>query len=148
NRWTTEVQPVLIRANAANLDDLTAMVAGNLQRSNEIAEKERVASQLDQRVADQPDWAGALAQRRAELDAAEELLKGIERKAVERAASQQAVRAPAELDNRLVAIRNERRVLATVQTTLSVELATAKSKVEESQRSLTAARETLAKASS
>jgi hypothetical protein len=147
-RWTREVQPVLIRANAANLEELAALVAINLQRSNEIAEKERAASQLDQRVADQPDWAGTLAQRRPELAAAEEFLKGIDQKAVERAASQLAVRDPAELENRLVAVRNEHGALAAGQTTLSVELAKAKSKVEETRRSLRAARESLTKASS
>lgn len=147
-RWTTEVQPVLSRANAANLEELATMVAVKLQRSNEIQEKERIASQLDQRVADQPDWAGALAQRRTELAAAEEFLKGIDLKAVEQAATRLAVRDPAELENRLIGVRNERTTVVATQTTLSVELAKAKSKFEETQRSLTAARETLAKASS
>jgi hypothetical protein len=147
-RWTTEAQPALIQANAANLEQLAAMVAVNLQRSNEIAEKEQIASQLDQRVADQPDWAGTLAQRRIELAAAEEFLKGVDRKAVERAASQLAFRDPAEVENRLVAVRDERVKLAVAQTTLNVELAKAKTKAEETQRSLTAARENLAKASS
>jgi len=147
-RWTSEAQPVLIQANAADLEELAAMVAVNLQRSNELGEKERIASQLDQRVADQPDWAGTVAQRRLELAAAEEFLKGVDRKAVERTASQLAVRDPAELENRLVSVRNERGTLAAAQTTLSVELAKAKSKVEETQRSLRAARETFAKASS
>src|SRR5262249_14728223 len=77
-RWTAEVQPVLVRANATNLGELAAMVAANLQRSYEIAEKERLASQLDQRVADQPDWTGTLAKRRPQLAAAEEFLKGID----------------------------------------------------------------------
>src|SRR5262249_44332371 len=125
-----------------------AMVAVNLQRSNEIAEKERIASQLDQRAADQPDWAGTLAQRRLEFAMAEEFLKGVDRKAVERAASQLAVRDPAELENKLVAVRNERVKHAAAQATLNVELAKAKAKAEETQRSLTAARETFAKASS
>jgi hypothetical protein len=147
-RWASEAQPVLIRANAPNLEKLAAMVAVSLQRYAEIEEKERIASQLDQRVADQPDWAGALAQRRLELAAAEEFLKGVDRKAVERAASQLAVRDPAALENRLVTVRDERVALAAAQTPLSMELAETRSKVEATQRSLTAARDNFAKAGS
>lgn len=147
-RWATEAQPVLTRAKAANLEELAAMIAVSLQRSSEIGEKERIASQLDQRVADQPDWAGMLAERRLELAAAEESLRGFDRRVVEGAASQLAFRDHAEIDTRLVALRNERVKVAAAQGTLNVELAKAKAKTEETQRSLTAARENLAKASS
>lgn len=147
-RWTAEAQPILTRAKAANLEELAAIVAVALQRSNEIAEKEQIASQLDQRVADQPDWAATLAERRRELTAAEEALGGIDRKSVEGAATRLALRDHTEIDKRLVVLRNERVKLAANQGTMTSELARANAKVEETQRSLTAARQTFAKASS
>jgi DNA repair exonuclease SbcCD ATPase subunit len=147
-RWLAEAEPALERANAVNLDHLGRMLADAALRTQEIQEARRAAEQLEQRIADQPDWTTLAAARRKELAAAEAALGQTDRVAAEALARQLRIADAATADARLEAHRAERNKLTDAAGKLDGEFAAAKARVEEMQKTLAAAREQLAAAQS
>jgi hypothetical protein len=147
-RWLEEAEPALERANAVNLDHLGRMVTHAAERQQEIQEARRAASQLDQRIADQPDWAGLRRERQEELEAAESALARADRNAAESLAGQLSISDLTGAEERLEAHRAGRGKLAVAERKADGELAAASASSAESQKSLAAAREMLVSASS
>jgi DNA repair exonuclease SbcCD ATPase subunit len=147
-RWLEEAEPAIERANAVNLDHLGRMVTDAADRHQKIQEARHAASQLDQRIADQPDWAGLMRERMKELEAAESALPHADRNAAELLAGQLDISDLAGAEGRLERHRAGRGRLADAERKADGELATASASSVESQKSLAAARELLAVASS
>ncbi len=147
-RWLAEAEPALERANAVTLDHLAHLAAGAAQQLQEIAEACRAAAQLDQRVADQPDWAGLRAERQRELTAAEDVLGTADRRALERSAGKLGMQGAADAEARLEALRAERGKLAEAERKLEGERATATARSAEKRNTLAAASEEMLKAQS
>jgi DNA repair exonuclease SbcCD ATPase subunit len=145
-RWLNEAEPALERAKAVNLDHLARMAAGAAVREQEIQELLRDAGQLDQRIADQPDWAGLRRERTEQLAAAESALAEVDRNAIEASAGQFRIADAAAAEARLTAHRAGRGKLLEAERTLSGEFASANASLSEKQKSLSAARELLASA--
>jgi chromosome segregation ATPase len=149
DRWLAEAQPVLTLAKVATLDELVHMVASVAQCSNEIQEAGRAASQLEQRVADQPDWEGALEQRRLELASADEALRSSDRRELEAAARQLGINvSDAEVAKRLTLVQSERVKFAEAEKKLNDHFIAANVKSLEMQKALAAARDDLLRAQS
>ena len=148
-RWGEELQPVLVRAKVATLEELVHIVTSAEQLSNEIREADRAASQLEQRAADQPDWAGVLAQRQLKLASANEALGSTDRRELEETARQLGFNLSATaLDRRLTLLRDERLKSSDAEGTLNGNLIAARAKSLETQKSLTTASDDLRKAQS
>ena len=147
-RWLEEVEPALERAKAVNLDHLGRMVTDAAERQQEIQEARRAASQLDQRIADQPDWAGLRRERQEDLETAESALAHADRNAAELLAGQLGVSDLAGAEGRLEEHRAGRGKLADAERKADGELAAVRASNVESQKSLASARELLASASS
>ncbi|HLK65075.1 MAG TPA: AAA family ATPase [Bryobacteraceae bacterium] len=143
-RWLAEVEPALERANAVNLDHLGRMVADAALRVQEVQEARRAAAQLDQRVADQPDWAGQRTQRQQEFAASEAALGQIDRAAAKAMARQLRIADLPAADVQLEKLRQEREKLITSERKLDSDVATANARHIEKQKTLAAAREELA----
>jgi hypothetical protein len=147
DRWRAEAQPVLSLAGVATFDELVPIVASVEQQSIEIQEANRAASQLEQRAADQPDWAGALAQRKLDLASADEALGSTNRQGLEVAARQLGINFNVlEVDKQLILLRGERVTLVEVERKLNGDLIAASAKSLEMQKSVTAASDDLRKA--
>ncbi len=140
-RWLAEAEPALERANAVNLDHLGRLVAEAELRAQDVVDTRRAADQLEQRVADQPDWAGLRTERRKELAAAEAALGQADRAAAEAMARELRIGDLAAAEKRLEAQRAERSKLVDAERKLDGELATASARGAEKQKTLVTARE-------
>ena len=147
-RWLDEVEPALERANAVTLDHLGRMVAEAAQRSQEVQEARRAAGQLEQRAADQPDWAGQQRQRKQELASAEAALGQADRAATEKLARELRVADLGAAEKRLETLRVETGKLVEASRKLDSELAAANALSVEKQKALAASREALLAAQS
>jgi hypothetical protein len=147
-RWLADAEPALERANAVTLDHLARMAADAALRTQEIVEARRAAAQLEQRVADQPDWAGLRAERQRELAAAEEALGDADRSVPERSARQLKIYDLADAEARLEALRGEGARLADTARKLEGELSAANARSVEKRNTLGAAGQDLLKAQS
>jgi hypothetical protein len=86
-RWSMEAEPALAEAGVNSLDELALVVSDAAQRTANRHAAVREAAQLEQRIADQPDWASLLPQRQQDLAAADAALGGEDRaKLAQRAA--------------------------------------------------------------
>ncbi len=83
--WAVDAGPAMKAAGAATLEDLGRMVSEAAARATEIRAARQEAAQLEQRAADQADWAGLLAEGRNELAAVEAELEGADRPKLEKA---------------------------------------------------------------
>jgi hypothetical protein len=119
------------------------MVAEATQRSQQIQESRRAAAQLEQRVADQPDWAGLRTQCQHELETAEAVLGQADRTATEVMARQLGIVDLAIAESLLEVQRAERGKLVEADRKLEGELAAARIRSVENQKTLAAAREQL-----
>lgn len=78
-RWAAEAEPMLQQAGVTDIEALAALCADAVRRRGEIDAALREASQLEQRIADQPDWSRLLAERQKQYDAAEKAIAGLDR---------------------------------------------------------------------
>jgi DNA repair exonuclease SbcCD ATPase subunit len=142
-RWLAEVEPALERANAVTLEHLSRMAADAAQRTQEIQEARRNAAQLEQRAADQPDWAAQRAQRQQELTVAEAALGQSDRASAEAMARKLRIADIAVAEGHLEKLRAERDKLLESQRKLEAELAGAKAHRDAKHSALSAARQEL-----
>lgn len=142
-RWLAEVEPALERANAVNLDHLGRMLGDAKVRSQEIEEARRAAAQLEQRVGDQPDWAGLRAQRQKELATAEAAVGIVDRAATDATARRLRIGDLTAAETLMEALRIERSQLIDADRKLDSELAAVNARRVEKQKTLAAAREEL-----
>jgi len=147
-RWLAEAEPALERANAVNLDHLARLAADAAQRSQMAVEARRAAAQLEERMADQPDWASLRVQREREVAAAEETLRPASLSALERAARKLSLKQLSDAEARLEALRLELAKLAEAERKLEGELAAANARSAEKRNTLAGAIEEMGKAQS
>ena len=120
-RWAAEAEPVLAAAGVASLEDLARLSAEAAQRARQIHEARNAAAQLEQRIADQPDWSGLRTQRERDLAAAEQALDAVDRPALEKLARKLAIAKPADADSQLEQLRAKRAGLNTAERQLEGE---------------------------
>ncbi len=106
-RWAAEVEPVLLRAGAVNVAGLARKMEESAERVRRSREALTEAAQLEQRAADQPDWAGLHHQRQAELAVTAELIRGFDEAALEKLARGQRISNAADTSKRLTALQAE-----------------------------------------
>jgi DNA repair exonuclease SbcCD ATPase subunit len=135
------VEPAFERAKAVNLGHLARLVTDAAGRQEEIQEAHRAAAQLEQRIADQPDWAGTRRQCQEELTTAEAALEQADRAAAESLAAQLQIADVTAAEVRLETHRSGRGKLADAQRKVEGELAAANAGSVEKQKSLASGRE-------
>ncbi len=134
-RWAEEAKPVLQEAGVATIEELVRVAEEASERANAIDAALRDAAQLDQRIADQPDWATVLAQRRQVFQAAEQALMGADPAKLERAARK--LRAgTASIEQRLEAVRGKIEQLAEDARQVDSEVAAENARAAEKQKAL------------
>jgi hypothetical protein len=146
NQWVAEGEPVLQRAGAANVDELARINAGAAKLAQEAAEARRAAEQLEQRIADQRDWASLLASRNSELLAAEESLGKADPLALEKAARNLRVVDRADAEKRIDPERTERSKLEEIERNTDGDLTGARATSTEKNKALVSARDELVRA--
>ena len=139
-RWAAEVEPILLRAGAVNVAGLARKMEESAERVRRGKEALTEAAQLEQRAADQPDWAAVLQQRQAELAAAVELLRGADEAALDKLARSQRISNAAEASKRLAALQADVAKRAESERKLSEDLARAVAARQANQDSLASAR--------
>jgi len=134
--WATEAGPALQAAGAAALEDLARMVSEVAARDTEIRSARQEAAQLDQRAADQSDWAGLLVEGQRELAAVEVELVGADRAKLEKAAAKLGIKTASEIDKRSVALRESLERIAKEEKPLDSEVSAANTRTIERQKAL------------
>jgi hypothetical protein len=147
-RWIAEAEPALKQAEVATLDALAQIAHDAAQRSQAIQEARQAAAQLEQRVADQPDWEGLLEVHQRELAAAEVALEQADRLKVESLASEFGISDAAEAENRLDLHQAERANIVEVEQKLNGELIAENARIGDKEKALGKAREELVRAQS
>jgi AAA domain len=148
DHWLAQVEPLLKRLGAATLDDLVRMASDATQRSQEIRDVLRAVAQLEQRVADQRDWSGVLADRQQELVAAGEGLIMASPEALDAAAVKLGISDLADAASQLDVLRTERARLNETERKLEGELSAANATSVEKEKSLAMLHEELLQAES
>ncbi len=147
-RWLAEGEPALAKADAASLDDLARMMEERADRDRRVKDALNEAAQLEQRVADQQDWARLRDQRQAELSAAERALAGVDESAVEKLARKLRIANKADADKRVTSLRAETAKRNAEERRLSDEAARGEAARQAHEAALTPARQELADAQS
>jgi len=142
-RWASEVEPVLTRLGAANIDGLIRLSNESSDRSREIEGLSSEVSQLEQRIADQRDWSGSLAQYRTSLAEAEDALGAGSVDALEGAISRLGIKDLAETESRSAKLRTELDRLRETERKIETELNTAEATIAEKQKVVAQLREEL-----
>ncbi|MGO4881729.1 MAG: AAA family ATPase [Bryobacteraceae bacterium] len=139
-RWAAEGEPALQKADVASIEELSRLVNDTDQRRAEIETALREAAQLEQRIADQPDWGSLLAERQRQLTATEKELTGADHSKLEKAARKLRAKDAADIETRLDALRRELDALAKDETQKESNLSAAKALVVEKQKGVDEAR--------
>jgi len=147
-QWSTDAEPVLKRAEVASLDALAKLTHDAEQRSHAIQEARQAAAQLEQRVADQPDWAGRLAMHQRERAAAEASLEHENRLNLDNLARKFGISEIGEAQRRLDLHHVEHSNVVELEKKLNDELIAAKARVGDKRNAMTGAREELLRAES
>ena len=134
--WAIEAGPALQAAGAATLEDLGRMVGEAAARDTEIRSARQEAAQLEQRAADQADWAGLLAEGQREVAAAEVELVGSDRAKLEKAAAKLEIKAASDIDKRSTALRESLERIAREEKPLDSEVSAANTRTVERQKAL------------
>jgi hypothetical protein len=142
-RWLTEATPVLQQAGVATLEELASLASDVAKRSQDLQAAHRVADQLDQRVADQRDWAALRADHQRELAAAEDSLGPADRETLDATARRLGIADAAGCGAQLELIRTERTKLVETETNLVAQLTTANATNIEKQNTLATVRKEL-----
>jgi hypothetical protein len=104
-RWAAEAAPLLREAGAGSIEELGRMAEDSAKHSLEVQQTIGEAVQLEQRMADQPQWAKLLPERQAALKTAEKALTGEAPSKIEKTARKLRIRDTAEADKRIEALR-------------------------------------------
>lgn len=134
-RWTEEAKPLLQEARVDTIEKLVRLAEEVSQRANAIEAALRDATQLDQRIADQPDWAAVLVQHQQVFQAAEKALMGADPAKLERAACK--LRADiASIEQRLETLRGKIAQLAADASQVDSKVAAEDARAAEKQKAL------------
>ena len=147
-RWLNEAEPLLKSASVATLDGFAKIFNDTTRRSREIQEARSAATQLEQRMTDQPDWASLRAEREHQLATAEQALGDAERARLEKAARKLEIDDAAETEKRLELLRTKHSGLLETGNKLNRDLAAANAGAIEKQKTLDVARNELMRAQS
>jgi len=141
-RWAAEARPVLQQAGVGTIDELQRIVTEAGQHAAAIDSARRDAAQLEQRIADQPDWAALLAERQRQLseNACDDPAK------MEKAAKRLKLADAVAVEKRLEALRGSLDALAKEDKLRDAEMAAGNARVTEKQKSLGEARAAMATA--
>jgi DNA repair exonuclease SbcCD ATPase subunit len=147
-RWQIEAAPLLKLADATTLEQLAQMVDDTERRKREIQQALDVATQFEQRISDQPDWASMLEERKEHLTAVEKELGDADRGKLETAARKLGLGDAASAEKRLGILRTKHTGLIDAQNKFATELAVAQTQETGYRKELAAAREDLGRAES
>ena len=139
-RWAAEAKPALQEADVASIEELARIVNETARRRNEIETALREATQLEQRIADQPDWGSLLTERQQQLTAAEKELSGADRSKLEKAARKLRAKDAADIEKRLDEVRTKLDAVAKEEKQRESDLSAAKALVVEKQKGVDEAR--------
>jgi len=139
-RWAAEAKPTLQEADVASIEELARIVNETAQRRNEIETALREATQLEQRVADQPDWGSLLEERQRQLTAAEKELTGADHSKLEKAARKLRAKDAADIEKRLDGLRTKLDIVAKEEKQRDSDLAAANARAIEKQKAADEAR--------
>lgn len=135
-RWAAEARPLLQQAGVSTIDDLARVVAEAEQGAGAAAAAIREAAQLEQRIADQPDWASLLDDRRRQFAGAESALENADLKRLEKSIQKLKVAGVADAEKRLDALRAQFAASATREKQRDAEVAVATTRVAEKEKGL------------
>jgi DNA repair exonuclease SbcCD ATPase subunit len=139
-RWATEARPLLQEAGASTIDDLRRIIADASQRGADITAVQREVAQLEQRIAEQPDWESMLAEHLLECSTLEEELGDTDLNKLEKTVIKLKVTSSVEVERRLESLRNQFDTLTNDERRQHSELAAANARLAEKQQTLDAAR--------
>jgi DNA repair exonuclease SbcCD ATPase subunit len=142
-RWMAEAEPLLRRTGLVSLDDVVAATKAWAKSVEEIEKLRQAASSVEQRISDQQDWSGMLADRRRELASAEAALTGKDGTALETVARKLKIADLAAAEKHLAGLRGQRPKLMERERSLEGELKTASALSAAKQKDLVTAREDL-----
>ena len=145
SRWAAEVMPILAHSNAKDVEELVALALSKAEQTKDMSDKERRASELDQRISDQMGWGASLEKAETELASAKSLL-GTDFKAVEDAARQIGVDDPAVIEKRLSGLSAKHQDSYIAEGNLKLEMAKLTARMDENKKSLADVRARLVKA--
>jgi hypothetical protein len=91
-RWATEAAPLLQQTGVPTVEELARMSVDAGKRAAEIESAVRDAAQLEQRMADQPEWGKLVPDRQSAVRAAEKALMGAEPSELEKMARKLRIR--------------------------------------------------------
>jgi DNA repair exonuclease SbcCD ATPase subunit len=147
-RWVREAEPVLQRVGVKALDDLISMAMETAKRSQEVQDAHRAADQIEQRVADQRDWAALRAAHERDLQAVADALGAADQSELDATAHRLGIYDLAACGTRLNLLRADRDKLTETERKLGEDLTAAKATNAEKQKALAAARQALRQARS
>jgi chromosome segregation ATPase len=139
-RLAVEATPRLQEADVATIEELARVVNETAQRQTEIETAIREVAQLEQRIADQPDWGSLLEGRQVQLTAVEKELSGADHSRLEKTARKLRAKDAADIEMRLDALRTKLDALAKDETQQESDLAAAKALLVEKQKGVDEAR--------
>ena len=134
--WAAEAGPAVQAAGAVTLEDLDRIVSEAAARDTEIRTARQEAVQLEQRAADQADWAGSLAEGQKDLAAADAELAGADLSKLEKASAKLGIKNAAEIDKRRAALRDSLERISKDEKLLDSELSAANTRTIEKQKVL------------
>jgi len=153
SRWAAEAEPVLKATALASLDDVVAAAKARARSLGEVARLRQLADGLDQRMRDQRDWGGILAERQRDLETGEAGLKeaGLkegDRGRFEAVAMKLKITGPADAEKQIASLRAQRTKLTDRARIPEGELTAARALRSAKQKELVDAREELLAAQS
>jgi DNA repair exonuclease SbcCD ATPase subunit len=146
SRWQTEALPLLNAAGVTTVEQLTEIAEDTVRKVRDLQSARQAADQLDQRIADQPDWDKVLSERTETYQAAEKQLEGADRGDLEKRAQTLNLRDAAAVEKRRDTLRAKHSNLISATNELATRLAGDRAKLAEKQQSLEAARQDLVQA--
>src|SRR5262249_54896517 len=143
--WEEEVAPALLAASVTTLEDLGRILTEVAARDTEIRSARQEAAQLEQRAADQTNWAGLLGEGQGDLETAEAELVGSDRAKLEKVAEKLGIKTASEIDKRSEALRESLARMTSQEKPLDSEVSAANTRSIERQKALDEARSELEK---
>lgn len=107
-RWQSQSETVFRAAGVNSLEELQRAVHAANTNSEKVKELNQAAGQLDQRIADLPDWQARIAERRQDLTQAESDLEDQDRSALQSLARESGLGTETDVEDRLTPLGEER----------------------------------------
>ena len=133
--WAMEAGPALQAASAATLEDLGRMLSEVAARDTEIRSARQEAAQLEQRAADQADWAGLLVEGSGSWRRPKSNSRVRPGEAGE-GGGEIGIKTASEIDKRSTDLRESLERIAKEEKPLDVELSAANTRTIERQKAL------------